>query len=149
MSKMTWYLSPRPWPMSAMTCIKLPSYCILLISWGCFSFCQREKSNCLRGGKIKKIRDACVLSHFSCIQLCATTWTVALQAPLSMEFSMQEYWHGLQGIFHPRVQTCVNPALADGFFTIWEAQIRDASGPCKESDAAEWLTHTHNGPMYC
>ena len=25
----------------------------------------------------------------------ATPWTVALQAPLSMEFSRQEYWSGL------------------------------------------------------
>ena len=34
----------------------------------------------------------CGLSH---AQLCATLWTVALQAPLSMEFSKQEYWKGL------------------------------------------------------
>ena len=32
-----------------------------------------------------------VLSHFSCVQLCATLWTVAHQAPLSMDFSTQEY----------------------------------------------------------
>ena len=37
----------------------------------------------------------CVLSHFSHVQLCATLWTIALQAPLSMEFSRQEYWSGL------------------------------------------------------
>ena len=36
-----------------------------------------------------------VLSHFSRIQLCATLWTVAYQAPLSMGFSRQEYWSGL------------------------------------------------------
>ena len=34
----------------------------------------------------------CVLSH---IQLFATPWTVAHQAPLSMEFPRQEYWSGL------------------------------------------------------
>ena len=34
---------------------------------------------------------ACVLSHFSCIQLFATPWTVAHQTPLSMGFSRQEY----------------------------------------------------------
>ena len=28
------------------------------------------------------------------VQLFATPWTVARQAPLSMEFSRQEYWHG-------------------------------------------------------
>ena len=32
---------------------------------------------------------------FSHVRLCATPWTVALQAPLSMEFSRQEYWSGL------------------------------------------------------
>ena len=31
----------------------------------------------------------------SCVQLFATPWTVALQAPLSMGFSEQEYWSGL------------------------------------------------------
>ena len=37
----------------------------------------------------------CVLSSFSCVWLCATLWTVAHQAPLSMGFSRQEYWNGL------------------------------------------------------
>ena len=31
----------------------------------------------------------------SCIQLFVTLWTVARQAPLSMEFSRQEYWSRL------------------------------------------------------
>ena len=33
-----------------------------------------------------------VLSCFSRVRLCATPWTVAHQAPLSMGFSRQEYW---------------------------------------------------------
>ena len=33
------------------------------------------------------------------IQLFATAWTVVHQAPLSMRFSMQEYWSGL--LFSP------------------------------------------------
>ena len=37
----------------------------------------------------------CVLSHFSCVWLFVTTWTVAHQAPLSMGFSRQEYQSGL------------------------------------------------------
>ena len=45
----------------------------------------------------------CMLSQFSCVQLFATLWTAACQAPLSMGFSRQEYWNGfhapLQGIF--------------------------------------------------
>ena len=37
----------------------------------------------------------CVLSHFSSVQLIETPWTVALQVPVSMGFSRQEYWSGL------------------------------------------------------
>ena len=60
----------------------------------------------------------CVLSHFSHVQLFATLWTVAHQAPLSMGFSWQEYWSGL--VFHspedlsnPRIEPSspVSPAL--------------------------------------
>ena len=58
-------------------------------------------------------------------------WTVALQAPLSIGFSRQEYWSGLscaspgdlsdQGI---EPESLGSPALADRFFTTsatWEA----------------------------
>ena len=37
----------------------------------------------------------CVLNRFSCVWLFATPWTLARQAPLSMEFSRQAYWNGL------------------------------------------------------
>ena len=36
--------------------------------------------------------NVCVLSH---AQLFATSWIVAHEVPLSMEFSRQEYWNGL------------------------------------------------------
>ena len=36
-----------------------------------------------------------LLSRFSRVQLCATLWMAAHQAPLSMGFSRQEYWSGL------------------------------------------------------
>ena len=46
---------------------------------------------------------ACVCESLSHVWLFATLWTVAHQAPLSMEFTRQEYWvsfHSfLQGIF--------------------------------------------------
>ena len=38
---------------------------------------------------------ACVLNRFSRVQLFATLWTVAHQAPLSMVFFRKEYWYGL------------------------------------------------------
>ena len=47
----------------------------------------------------------------SCVQLFATPWTVACQAPLCMEFCRQECWNGLpfssQGDLH-------NPAIKPG-----------------------------------
>ena len=54
----------------------------------------------------------------------ATLWTVAHQAPLSMEFARQEYWSGLPfptpgALPHPGIEPTspVFPALAGGFFT--------------------------------
>ena len=35
------------------------------------------------------------MKSLSRVQLCATLWTVAHQAPQSMGFSRQEYWSGL------------------------------------------------------
>ena len=67
---------------------------------------------------------ACVLNRFSCVQLCATLWTVACQAPLSTGFSRQEYWSVLPcppaGDLHePSIEPkCpMTLALVDGFFT--------------------------------
>ena len=36
-----------------------------------------------------------LLSHFSCVRLCATPETAAHQAPPSLAFSRQEHWSGL------------------------------------------------------
>ena len=61
---------------------------------------------------------------FSHVQLFVTPWTTACQAPLSMEFSKQDYWSGLP---HPlsgdlpdpgiKPEYLVSPTLADEFFT--------------------------------
>ena len=60
----------------------------------------------------------CVLNHFSCVQLFLSLWTVAHQAPLSKEFSRQEYWSGLPfpspgDLPNPGIKpvTLVSPAL--------------------------------------
>ena len=50
----------------------------------------------------------CVWSHFCHVQLFVTLWTVALQVPLFMGFSKQEYWSGLSfpspgDLPHPRI----------------------------------------------
>ena len=51
----------------------------------------------------------------------ATPWTAMCQAPLSMEFSRQEYWSGLLFLSagdlpNPGIKS-MSPALAGGFFT--------------------------------
>ena len=62
----------------------------------------------------------------------ATLWTVARQAPLSMGFSRQVYWSGLQypppgDLPNPEIESAplTSPALAGRFFIMsitWEAQ---------------------------
>ena len=65
-----------------------------------------------------------MLSCFSHVQLYVTLCTVAHQAPLSMGFSMQEYWSELPcpplgNLPNPGIEpiTLMSPALARGFFT--------------------------------
>ena len=72
----------------------------------------------------------CTLSHFTCVPLFVTLWTVARQAPLSTGFSRQEYWSGLpcpppEDIPCPGLEpvSLTPPALEDRFFTTtitWE-----------------------------
>ena len=72
-----------------------------------------------------------MLSHFSRVRLCASLWTVARQAPLSMGFSRQEYWSGLPFPSpgdrpNPGIEptSLRSPVLAGRFFTAsatWEA----------------------------
>ena len=69
-----------------------------------------------------------MLSLWPC-QTLSTPWTVALQTPLSMGFSRQEYWSELPcpppgDLPKPGIEP-TSPALAGGFFTTsatWEAQ---------------------------
>ena len=71
-----------------------------------------------------------MLSFLSHVQLFATMYTVAHQAPLSIEFSRQERQSGLScpppgDLPHPRIQpvSLRSPALAGEFFTTsatWE-----------------------------
>ena len=75
----------------------------------------------------------CVLSHFSCVQLFETLWTVAHQALWSMIFSRQEYWSVLPCLppgylpdsgIEP-TSTCVS-CIAGRFFT-----LSHLGSPCK------------------
>ena len=60
------------------------------LEWVAISFSSAWK----RKVKVKS------LSH---VRLFATPWTAAYQAPLSMEFSRQEYWSGLLPVEHSHV----------------------------------------------
>ena len=66
-----------------------------------------------------------MLSRFSHVQLFATLWTIALQAPPSMGFPRQEHWSGLpcpppgdlpESGIEPTVLMTL--ALADGFLPL-------------------------------
>ena len=57
----------------------------------------------------------------SCVRLFGTPRTIANQAPLSMEFSKQDYWGGFpfpspEDLPNPGIEPG-SPALAGGFFT--------------------------------
>ena len=87
------------------------------------------------------------LRPFIRVWLFVTSWTVALQAPLSMGFSKQEYWSGLTfpppgDLPDPGIEPTFleSPVLADRLFTtraIWEVQEwwQTVRFPCR------WETH--------
>ena len=52
------------------------------------------------------------VKSLSCVQLIATLWTVAYQAPPSMGFSRQEYWSGLP---LPSPGHLPNPGIEPGY----------------------------------
>ena len=66
-----------------------------------------------------------MISHFICVWLFVTLWTVARQAPLSMGFFRKEYWSGLPcpppgDLPDPGIEPMylMSPALAAGFFAL-------------------------------
>ena len=94
-------------------------------------------------------QDACyLLSRFSCVHLFVTLRTVALQAPLPMGLSRQEYWSGLpcpppRDLPDPGAEPTspTSPELAGRFFTtpatecsfqnaspIWLSLLKPVSG---------------------
>ena len=86
-----------------------------------------------------------MLSRFSRVWLCVTLWTALGQAPLSMEYSRQEYWNGLP---FPTPGDLPNleiepaslkfPTLAGGFFTnstTWEDLILYAQNSPSQASA--------------
>ena len=78
----------------------------------------------------------------------ATSWTVASQAPLSMEFSRQEYWSGLPfpspgNLPYPGIKptSLASPALAGRIFTSWASgEALWAKYHVSKSLSSLWLT---------
>ena len=56
------------------------------------SKCQKEQYQTKNVGIRMTIPRSCAVLSRSVVSDSATPWTVAHQAPLSMEFSRQEYW---------------------------------------------------------
>ena len=54
-----------------------------------------KDSNCALRTLVTTLLLLLLLRRFSRVRLFETLWTAAHQAPLSMGFSMQEYWSGL------------------------------------------------------
>ena len=86
--------------------------------------------------------------HFSRVWLLVTPWTIACQAPLSMEFSRQEYWSELpclpQVIFPTREST-----LSLLCHLHWQAGSIPLAPPGSRHTQTHIYphthTHTHNG----
>ena len=107
--RIKWWILFQQWPanMSSFTCVGFCLYVFLTF-----------KVIVMLEGRIM------CAELLSCIQLFATLWTIAHQAPLSMGFPRQEYWTGLPfsffgGSSQPRNWTygsCVSCA-AGRFFT--------------------------------
>ena len=76
-----------------------------------------------------------VLSRFSRVQLFATLWTVARQAPLSMGFSRLDYWSGLPcpppvDLPHPGIEprSLASPDIGKWVLYHW----RHPGSPCNQ-----------------
>ena len=74
---------------------------------------------------VEQLTTQCVLSTLVVSDSLGPPWTVALQAPLFVGFSRQEYWSGLPcpppgDLSYRGVEpmSLMSPALANGFFTI-------------------------------
>ena len=67
------------------------------------------------------------MNSLSRVQLFATLWTVAGQAPLSMGFSRQEYWSGLP---FPSPGDLPNPGI-EPWSPAWQADALSSEPPGK------------------
>ena len=88
------HLSIRSWAIHnpLLRCRNLLPIFFLQLSLFSLSF---KSSSVCSGYKVFIVYKVKRVKSLSCVRLFMTPWTVAYQAPLSMEFSRQEYWSGL------------------------------------------------------
>ena len=112
---------PRPFrhEMSVLPRLGNPALMLQALSWNLFGTLQNYAF--FISIPLPHVFSPCWASILSCVRLFVTSWTVACQAPLSMEFSRQKYWSGL---LFPSPGDLPNPGieatsstLADIFFT--------------------------------
>ena len=80
-----------------------------------------------------------VLNRFSSVQLCATLWSVACQAPLSMGFFRKKYWSGLlcpspRDLPNPRDQIHVSYVCCIGRWVLYHLHHL---GTCSQVERVE------------
>ena len=106
-------------------CLLMKCWMLLFISWcllSSYHMVGTDLTMRIGGGLVAK-------SCLSNLMTLATSWTVACQAPLSMEFSRQEYWSGLPfsssgDLPDPGIKP-VSPALRAGrFFTNYKGSYK-------------------------
>ena len=91
-----WYKFSVPETLSS--CTHQIVFIACICPSGCPSFCKAEFGSVCE-------------SVLSCVRLSATSWTVTWEAPLSVEFSRQEYWKGLP---FPTPGNLPNPGIQPG-----------------------------------
>ena len=94
-----------------------PSF-LLLFLWYCIlrSVSYTFESTVTPLDHVRRCRCCSVAS---CIRLFVTPWTVVCQAPLSMAFPRQEYWHGLPFLYRMLIFLSPSPLCLFLFLWIW------------------------------
>ena len=78
----------------------------------------------------------CCAQQLSHVGLFAILWTIAHQAPLSMEFSRQEYWRGLPC---PPPGHLPNPGMEPRSPTLKVVSLPSEPRPSNQTDCGMWL----------
>ena len=96
---------------------------------------------------------ACVLSRFCHVRLFVTLWTIAHQVPLSLAFSRQEYWSGLQclppgDLPNPGIKpTSLISSTFDKWVLYHQCHLGNPYGGITNSKTKTLLRYLNTGPI--